>query len=64
MFCPKCGKPNADDAAFCAGCGNKLNAAKAAAGAAGAIAKKHTSKRRYEQDIKTLRAPVVCESVD
>lgn len=45
MFCPKCGKPNADDAVFCAGCGNKLNAAKAVAGAAGAIAKKHTSKK-------------------
>lgn len=46
MFCPKCGKPNADDAVFCAGCGNKLNAAKAAAGAAGAIAEKHTSKKK------------------
>lgn len=45
MFCPKCGKPNADDAVFCTGCGNKLNAGKAAAGAAGAIAEKRASKK-------------------
>ena len=46
MFCPKCGKPNADDAVFCTGCGNKLNAAKAAAGAAGAITEKRTGKKK------------------
>lgn len=30
MFCPQCGKENKDDAKFCTGCGNSLQAAKAA----------------------------------
>lgn len=46
MFCPKCGKPNADDAAFCSECGHQLNAAKLAVGSVGAIAEKRTSKKK------------------
>jgi len=29
MFCPKCGAQNADGAAFCSSCGNRLDAAPA-----------------------------------
>lgn len=46
MFCPKCGKPNADDAVFCSECGHQLNAAKLAVGSVGAIAEKRTSKKK------------------
>ena len=46
MFCPKCGKPNADDAAFCSECGHQLNAAKSAVGPAGAISKKRAGKKK------------------
>lgn len=46
MFCPKCGKPNADDAAFCSECGHQLNATKSAVGSAGAISKKRAGKKK------------------
>lgn len=36
MFCPKCGKENEDNAAFCSSCGEKLNAPQAAEAAKGA----------------------------
>lgn len=59
MFCPQCGKENKDDAKFCTGCGNSLQAAKAAlstAEAAGDAAEQVASPQQPDEAEKPIDA--------